>query len=80
MLQQSSVPQLVTPGQFTSDGARVTHDPTGAVFMRQGRSLVSEHWSLAGLVPGAKFDPAEIKKVAYEFAAIRKALSLAVVT
>jgi hypothetical protein len=72
MLRHTSVPELVTPGQFTSDAQHVTHLPTGAVFAVQGRSLVSEFWGIAGLVPGAKFDPAEIKKVAYQLMRIER--------
>ena len=63
------LPKPVTLEQFTLGNGRVTHEPTGASFVRVGRSILSYDWCLAGHVPGALYDPAEIKDVAQKLLA-----------
>jgi hypothetical protein len=60
----SNLPKPVTRDQFTRDGGRATHEPTGATFLRSGKGVVNYDWCLAGLVPGAVYDPAEIMDMA----------------
>jgi hypothetical protein len=62
--QSDKLPRRVTREQFTRDGARITHEPTGATFLHSQYGVVSDDWCLAGLVPGAVYDPAEIMDVA----------------
>jgi hypothetical protein len=54
----------VTQEQFSVQHEYITHEPTGAKFLRRPHGIYNLHWGLAGLAPGAEYDPAEIKAVA----------------
>ena len=64
MVSVSGLPKRVTREQFTRHDCRATHEPTGATFLRSGKRVVNYDWCLAGLVPGALYDPAEIMDMA----------------
>ena len=76
MYRNEFLPKAVTFEQFTQYNGRVTHEPTGASFVRVGKSVVSYDWCLAGHVPGAIYDPAEIKDVAHKLLAAAPKLAL----
>ena len=64
MVSVFDLPKRVTREQFTRHDCRATHEPTGATFLRREKRIVNYDWCLAGLVPGAVYDPAEIMDMA----------------
>jgi hypothetical protein len=54
-------PKSATRDEFTQSNGTVVHEPTGATFVRNDRGIRATDWGLAGLTPGAQYDPAQIK-------------------
>jgi len=66
------IPKRVSSEQFSVDCDLITHKPTGAQFLVVPNGLVSTCWGLAGIAPGAEYDPAELKCVAQEIMTFRR--------
>ena len=64
MVSVSNLPKRVTREQFRRHDAEPRHEPTRATFLRSGKLVMRYDWCLAGLVPGAVNDPAEIMDMA----------------
>jgi hypothetical protein len=58
------IPKRVRPDQFARVGINATHLPTFAAFSLTQRGVRCTNWGIAGITPGAEYDPAEIKNAA----------------
>jgi hypothetical protein len=70
------IPKEVSAEQFSVDCDLITHEPTGAQFLVVPNGLVSTCWGLAGIAPGAEYDPAELKGVAQEIMSFRRRVNV----